>query len=140
MKRTEHTPNSSRHRRPRFWLLDALVDAPSSFAASLIFIRKAWSDEGADHLSVEEQLGVLRVLERDGYVEVRREIATGGLASLSANDRDRLEIEYRTWLADLSSITSDDVAYDRVGIWIALTAEGRREWARLGEEGPCASV
>ena len=135
MRGSEHSPSSNSLDAAAFWLLDALVDGPSSFAASFVFIREAWKVEGARGLSVDQQLGVVREMERKGYVEVRLDSGHGAVP-VSASERQRIEDEYRNWLRYLPAITAKDVVYDFVGLWMALTAQGRVEWSRLAKADP----
>lgn len=115
---------------PAFWLLDALADAPTSFAASLVFIREAWGDQ-AERLTAEDQITVVRDLVTAGYVEARLQREGGTLSPLSDEDWEYAKVEYISWLDGSPSASREDVLYDSVGLWLALTAQGRREWSRL---------
>lgn len=111
----------------KFWLLDGLVDAPSSFAASLVSIRKVWGD-AAKALSVDDHLALVEQSAAEGLIEVRLHDDDGAMKPLTLGDWTRLRDGYRTLLANLESVSVEDVSYDPVGLWMALTPTGRRCW------------
>lgn len=130
MRPTGRSPSSTDRSRRLFWLLDALVDGPSSFAASLVFIRDSWPD-ALRAVSVANQVELGRHCVTEGLIECRIAGEDGILKRVRAEDWATLERSYHAWLVDLAEISTAEVSFDRVGLWFEITPNGRRRWADL---------
>lgn len=105
-----------------YYVLDLLVDGPSSFASLGVGLRTIHSDS---EKSIGALLNLLERMQENDLIRLRQMNPDGSFRAVTGPDRERWLRGYETWIP---LATTAEAACDEIGLWVAINPAGMRAW------------